>query len=229
MDLYSKKSKSIPQKLILNLSELILIYLVYLILFRDLGNTIYSWMGLPFPEGNYHRRLITFTFTIVVFIRFAFMMFYLLKREMPFEEVFSVTFAFALYYVGFALLTIDSNIPITSIDYLGIFIFLLGSIINTYSELQRNKWKKKPENKGKLYTEGLFKYSMHINYFGDFLWVSGYAIISRNWWSVTIPLFLLGFFVFYNIPKLDDYLESKYGDQFRNYQKRTSRFIPFIY
>lgn len=159
----------------------------------------------------------------------TFMMVYLLKRKIPWEESFSVPMAFALYYIGFSLLVFPREISIDWIDYLAIFIFIVGSVVNTMSELQRNFWKKHPENKGKLYTIGLFKYSMHINYFGDILWVSAYAIITRNYYSITIPILLFCLFVFWNIPALDKYLAERYKGQFEEYKNKTKKLIPFIY
>lgn len=97
------------------------------------------------------------------------MMFFLLKRKIPMEEAFSVPFAFAVYYIGFAILGYASNDTISIFDLLGITIYLVGSYLNTGSELQRFIWKKNPNNKGKLYTIKLFSHSMHINYFGDLL------------------------------------------------------------
>lgn len=148
---------------------------------------------------------------------------------MPWEEAFSILFAFGLYYIGFAVLGFKSGQKIGPTEIIGILVFLLGSFLNTGSELARDSWKKRPENKGRLYTSSLFRYSMHINYFGDLLWLSGYAIVTRNWYSVIIPALLFCFFAFYNIPKLDTYLESKYGDQFDDYRRKTKKFIPFIY
>ncbi|MBU2045605.1 MAG: DUF1295 domain-containing protein, partial [Bacteroidetes bacterium] len=72
-------------------------------------------------------------------------------------------------------------------------------------------------------------YSRHINYFEDILWVIAYALITKNVWSVTIPLFLFSFFAFYNAPKLDKYLKEKYGNDYDDYAKRTKMLIPFIY
>jgi len=157
------------------------------------------------------------------------MMFVFLKRKIAFEEVISVPFAFAIYYLGFAILGYPTNIPIGFIDYIGIAIFLFGSYLNTASEFQRHIWKKDTNNKGKLYTIKLFSYSMHINYFGDLLWVIGYAILTRNIYSISIVIFLFIFFTFFNIPKLDKYLSEKYKEQFNEYQKKTKKFIPFIY
>jgi protein-S-isoprenylcysteine O-methyltransferase Ste14 len=70
---------------------------------------------------------------------------------------------------------------------------------------------------------------MHINYFGDVLWVSACAILTRNWYSAIIPALLFVFFVAYNIPKLDKYLRGKYGADFEEYSRRTKRFVPFVY
>mgnify|MGYP001597168018 CR=1 FL=1 len=65
-------------------------------------------------------------------------------------------------------------------------------------------------------------------YFGDLLWVSGYAVLTRNWYAALIPAFLFCFFAFYNIPKLEAYLRHKYPG-FSDYAKRTKRLIPFIF
>ena len=86
-------------------------------------------------------------------------LFFLLKRKMPLEETISVPFAFSLYYIGFALLTINDSTPIHGVDFLGITLFIVGSFINTFSELQRHIWKQDPAHKGMLYTKGLFGYS----------------------------------------------------------------------
>ncbi len=131
--------------------------------------------------------------------------------------------------MGFALFALTTPQSIDVIDYLGILIFAVGSFINTCSEIQRHLWKEKAENRRKIYTEGLFKYSMHINYFGDLLWVIGYTIITRNIFALIIPLFLFLFFSYYNIPKLEIHLSRRYGKQFYDYEKITKRFIPFIY
>lgn len=157
------------------------------------------------------------------------MMLFLLKRKIPLEEAFSVLLAFALYYVGFALLVLDTSIALDGWDGIGVFLFVSGSFINTTAELQRHFWKQKPENTGKLFTRGFFRYSMHINYFGDLLWVTGAAVVTRNLWAAIIPLLIFCFFAFYNIPKLDAYLADKYKEKFLAYKKKTKKFIPFIY
>ena len=229
MDLYSRKSKSIPQKVIIILLQLLLLLGAYWILFRTGGSDLLGGIGLDIAPGYYLPRLSVFFFSIIVFVRMTFMICFLLKRAVPWEESISVPLAFALYYVGFALLVYGRREPLDWIDMAAIALFFVGSFLNTVSELQRHYWKQQAANKGKLYTEGLFSLSMHINYFGDFLWVTAYAILTRNPYAAIIPVFLFCFFAFYNIPKLDAYLADRYGEQFVKYRKNTSRFIPFIY
>jgi len=227
--MYGQYDKSIAQKTIIVVLEIILLWLSWRILFQHGGDAILGWFGSENVNGGIERRIIVFSFSVIVFLRITFAMFFFVRRKIPWEESMSIPFAFALYYIGFALFVLTAGRPPDLIDYAGILIFLFGSFLNTSSELQRHRWKKNPENKGKLYTEGLFRYSMHINYFGDLLWVTGYAIITRNLFSFIIPVFLFCFFVFFNIPKLDEHLKSKYGDQFEEWRKRTKRFIPFVY
>ena len=229
MDLYGEKSKSIPQKTLLLILEVIILIVSYWILF----NNGYRKLMSPFLDitvtGNKIRHILLFSFNCVVFLRILITIFYLLKRKMPWEEAISIPFAFAIYYIGFAMLGYKSESVIGLPDVIGIFLFILGSALNTVSELQRDAWKKRPENKEHLYTGGFFKYAMHINYFGDILWVSAYALLTRNWYAVIIPVWLFCFFAFFNVPKLDKYLVSKYGKEFEEYSKMTKKLIPFLY
>jgi protein-S-isoprenylcysteine O-methyltransferase Ste14 len=229
MELYGTYDKSIPQKIIIIGLQIVLLLLAYCILFGESRDLLKGWFGIKNETVFLTRKYLSYTFCLIIFFRMSFMMLFLLKRRIPMEEAFSVPLAFALYYIGFSIFIVTANEPLGIIDYLAVLIFLLGSYFNSYSELQRHFWKQKPENNGKLYTKGLFTYAMHINYFGDLLWVSGFALITRNLYSISIPLFLLCFFVFYNIPKLDSYLASRYTNQFSNYRMKTKKLIPFIY
>ncbi len=229
MDLYGQTSKSIPQKIVIHLIEIILLILSYWILFLGGGNWIENLLNIQNATGHADRRIIIFIFNLITFLRLTYTMAFLLKRKIAWEESISIPLAFALYYVGYPLFVLSTSKPIDGLDYLAIALFVTGSIINSGGEILRNQWKKKPENQGKIYTQGFFKYSRHMNYFGDLLWVSAYALMTKNVWSITIPVFLFCFFAFYNAPKLDSYLKEKYGKDYEAYAKKTKMLIPFIY
>lgn len=229
MELYGKQSSSLWQKTTITIAELLLLVLSFAILFMPFGESVFEYVWGSKPQALPLRKAIVFGFSIIVFIRMKATLFIFLKRQIPLEEVISVPVAFSLYYIGFSFFVINSPEVLGLPDYFAMALFVWGSYLNSFSEYRRHVWKKRPENKGKIYTEGLFKYSMHINYFGDMLWVIAYTIICHNIWAYTIPAFLFAFFAFANIPKLDAYLAEKYGDSFKEYAAKTKKFIPYIY
>jgi protein-S-isoprenylcysteine O-methyltransferase Ste14 len=229
MDLYGEKSSSIPQKIVIHLIELILLWISYWILFRSGGAWMEKHIHIHNAQNGMERRILIFVFNVVTFLRIAYAMAFLLKRKIPWEESISVPLAFALYYVGFSLFVLPSSASLNIIDYFAVALFLCGSILNSGGEILRERWKRKPENQGKIYTQGFFKYSRHINYFGDLLWITAFAMVTGNWYASIIPVLLFVFFAFYNAPKLDKYLKEKYGQGYENYAAMTKMLIPFIY
>lgn len=229
MELYGSKSQSIPQKIVITLIELALIALSAWIMFGGGGQFLAGLFGWTPPEQPPARYGLILAFNIIILLRMGFMMFYLMKRTLPWSEAFSVPAAFAIYYVGFAVLVLPNDAPFGVWDALGIVLFALGCYLNTGSELQRHHFKKDPANKGKVYTKGLFAHAMHINFFGDIVWVTGYALVAGHLIGVAIPLMLFCLFAFYNIPMLDNYLRDRYGAPFEAYEQRTKKLIPFIY
>lgn len=119
--------------------------------------------------------------------------------------------------------------PIGLLDIVGIILFLAGSYINTLADYQRFAWKRKIENKGRLCTRGLFKYSMHINYFGDSVSYVGLALITLELVCLLVSIGIIVNFIVLQIPLLDKHLSKKYENEFGEYAKQTKKFIPFIY
>ena len=135
--------------------------------------------------------------------------------------------SFVLY--AFARAGGNNKQVVDVVEVIGILLYLLGSYINTQSEYSRHVWKLKEENRGRLYTEGLFSLSMHINYFGDIVLFTGLAMVTHSLSMLVIPLIMAVNFVLIIIPSLDRYLEKKYKDEFRDYSRKTKKFIPLIY
>jgi protein-S-isoprenylcysteine O-methyltransferase Ste14 len=229
MDLYGKTSRSIPQKILIHLIEVAILFYSYRILFHHGGDWLVKELQPENGADVLLRRQFLFGFNVVTFLRIAYAMIFLIKRKIPWEEAIGVPMAFALYYLGFSFLVIPSSHDTGILEILAILVFLTGCLLNTGGEILRDRWKRNPDNRGKLYTGGFFRYSRHINYFGDILWVTGFAMLTRNPWSAVIPVLLFCFFAFFNAPKLDDYLSKKYGKAFDDYAAGTRMLIPFIY
>ncbi|MCF6357808.1 MAG: DUF1295 domain-containing protein [Draconibacterium sp.] len=129
----------------------------------------------------------------------------------------------------FAILTIYHKENFNSFDWILIGIVIFGSYLNTGSELQRMIWKKNKTNKGKLYTKGLFKYSMHINHLGDTILFTSFALLTGCMLALLVPVLITLGFLFQHIPELDKYLKEKYKEQFVEYENKTKKFIPWVY
>ena len=224
MDLYGSHSSSRPQKVIIVSAEVGLIALSYFVLFGDVAACIRAFGTTP----NHARNALLFTFNIATFFRFLLTLFLFLRRKVPVEETFSVPLAFALYLVGFPLMARGAEVPLGIGELIGAALFIVGACFNTVGEYQRYVFKKDPAHAGQLYDRGLFSLSIHINYFGDLLWVTGYACVTSNPYAFIVPAVLFAFFLFFNIPKLDAHLREHYGDEFLSYERRTKRFIPFV-
>jgi steroid 5-alpha reductase family enzyme len=184
--------------------------------------------GAHWPEAQLLRRVLLITLFSIYFLR-LFATIFMQKRRVAYSEA---------AFIGVWIIIIDATMaalggthpgPIGWIGRLGVVLYAIGSYLNTASEYQRMRWKRRQENKGKIYTRGLFKYAMHINYFGDELLFFGLALVAGSPWALIIPAIMLCGFVFVNIPMLDKHLARHYGGDFQAYASRTARFVPFVY
>ncbi len=166
---------------------------------------------------------------VVYVSRATFGMFVLLKRKFDFTEAGIVTGLFVTLHLTFAWLGAGSDAPWGWLDNVAIVMYLAGSYLNTGAEYGRHRWKRDPQNEGKLYTGGLFRYAMHINYFGDTLLFTGFAILTHSVWALLVPGVMTVGFVFQHVPNLDRYLAERYHDSFPAYARRTKKLVPFLY
>ncbi|MFW9819292.1 MAG: DUF1295 domain-containing protein [Candidatus Thorarchaeota archaeon] len=154
-------------------------------------------------------------------------------RVYIFQGIVILIVAFPVWFVN-----ISTNPPLTSlIDFagisiwLGIIIWLIGFIFETFGDYQLYKFKKNPENKGKVMDKGFWKYTQHPNYFGEVTQWWGLFIIA-----LAVPFGFISFigplFITYMIIKVSGIrlLEKHYegDDKYADYKKRTSMFFPWF-
>lgn len=167
------------------------------------------------------------------FARHLITLFLLLQRKVDMSEVWGLVAFIAVFEVGFLFLgggLLSGNAtPLGWLDWVGAALLVVGSLLNTGSEMQRWRWKNRPTSKGRCYTGGLFAYSTHINYFGDTVLFIGWALLTASVLALSIPVLMTAMFVFFHIPALDRYLSARYGTEFDTYAKRTAKLVPFIY
>ncbi len=180
-------------------------------------------------EGNIYRQSAMFICCFIYYIRFTMSLFVFMQRKINWFEGGLVTVLFFIMFYFFGVSAGSHPDSIGIIDVFGISLFLFGSCINTLADYQRFSWKRNSENKGRLYTLGLFKYSMHINYFGDAISYFGLALITYNVGCLCISIGMFVYFIAFEIPRLDDHLSKKYKHEFAEYTKVTKKFVPLIY
>ena len=199
-----EKAFSLFPKLLFMASIITVSLLVSYLMLKDVGNIIY-WLQPYVIDGAFARQVVVIFFLFLYVVRLFATVFIFLKRKMEWTEMLLVSGLMSLVLFSFAKVGGNNGQPIGSLDYFSMFLYLLGSWINTYSEHTRYVWKKQKKNRGNLYTEGLFKYSMHINYLGDIFLFTGFALITLQFSMLLIPLLMaLNFILFSSLfPRLN--------------------------
>ena len=79
------------------------------------------------------------------------------------------------------------------LDSLGASIMLFGLIFETVGDAQLAAFKGNADNRGKVMDKGLWYYTRHPNYFGEFcVWWGFYlmALSAGGWWAIVSPLLM---------------------------------------
>jgi len=77
----------------------------------------------------------------------------------------------------------------------------------------------------KLVTNGIYKYIRHPLYtFGSLMFIS-FGMMADNWFIAALGIFTFTLMAI-RTPKEEANLIEKFGDEYRNYMKRTGRFLP---
>ena len=72
----------------------------------------------------------------------------------------------------------SSTAPFGALDALGLLLFAVGLYFETVGDLQLARFKADPANKGQVMDRGLWRYTRHPNYFGDFCVHWGFFLLS---------------------------------------------------
>lgn len=120
---------------------------------------------------------------------------------------------------------------LTLLDYAGAAIWLIGFFFQAVGDFQLASFKAKPENKGKVLSSGLWRYTRHPNYFGETLmWWGIYLIAAATdagRWMILSPLLMTFLLLRVSGVAMTDRFMSKKGEDFERYRKRTSAFFPW--
>jgi steroid 5-alpha reductase family enzyme len=159
------------------------------------------------------------------------------KNNEPFFElksyfiIFLFQAALAMVVVLPVLAGVSGSSPVTGLDYLGAGIVLAGILFESIADQQMARFKSAKENNGQVMDGGLWRYSRHPNYFGEFCIWWGFYIISVSagaWWTVVSPLIMTFLLLKFSGVALLEKTISERRPAYREYVQRTSTFFPWF-
>lgn len=114
-------------------------------------------------------------------------------------------------------------------DAMGIALFAVGFFFETTGDIQLARFKKDPANQGKVLDTGLWRYTRHPNYFGDFcVWWGLYviALAGGAWWTIVGPLVMTALLMKYSGAGLLEKTIASRRPGYAEYVRRTNTFFP---
>jgi steroid 5-alpha reductase family enzyme len=136
-----------------------------------------------------------------------------------------LAWAISLPLFGAAL----STRPLGSIDGLGTALYLLGLGFEAGGDWQLARFKADPANQGRVMDRGLWRFTRHPNYFGDFsIWWGFYAIAVSGgaWWSAPGPVLMSILLMRVSGVALLEKDIALRRPQYAGYIRRTNAFFP---
>ena len=140
--------------------------------------------------------------------------------------------AFLAVIVALPLMSIfSSNSNINNLDYLAFALWLTGMLFETVGDLQLARFKSSNNNQDKVLNCGLWRYSRHPNYFGEFcIWWAFFlfAVASGYWWSIVSPLLMTILLLKVSGVSLLESTISERRPEYASYCKTTNAFFPWL-
>jgi len=118
-------------------------------------------------------------------------------------------------------------------DMLAVGLWLIGMVGVSLADRQLARFRSDPGNRGRTCREGLWGTSRHPNYFFEWILWCGFALLAWpaafGWLGMASPLILLFLIVFVTgIPPTEAQALASRGEDYRDYQRTTSPFIPWF-
>lgn len=198
-------------------------------------------------ESHFHNWFGVLFFAVLYGIVLLFIPFYRKMDKKPRGAyiAFVIAFALEMHGIPFSMYLISwivgRSLPegvlwghtlVNTIGFAGMYINIgcavvaLALILNGWYNIYKKYWSKE-QGKGALVTSGIYKYIRHPQYTGLLLMSLGMLI---EW--ATLPMLILYpvmVFLYVRLAKKEERdMLAEFGDEYREYMKKTKRFIPFV-
>ena len=155
-------------------------------------------------------------------------------RSFPIRSLLTV---FALqgllmWIIALPLQTVHpSGTPSVMLMTIGALLWVIGFAFESIGDWQLARFKADPTNTGRVMDRGLWRYTRHPNYFGDFLVWWGFYLLAlasgSPWWSVVGPLVMSVLLMKVSgVTLLEKSLKHR-KQGYAEYVARTNTFFPW--
>lgn len=128
----------------------------------------------------------------------------------------------------------SDKIETSAASIFAVIIILVAIILETVADIQMHKFRKDPNNKGKINESGLWKIARHPNYGGEILfWIGVFLYTSsmdgagNSFILAFSPLIVFLLFAFISVPMMEK-RQKKNKPGYEDYMKRTNIFFPIF-
>jgi steroid 5-alpha reductase family enzyme len=121
--------------------------------------------------------------------------------------------------------------PLRLVDGAGLGLWVVGFLFESVGDWQLARFKAQPANAGRVCDRGLWRYTRHPNYFGDFLVWWGLWLLAlgggADVWTIVSPLLMSWLLIRVSGVVLTERRLAQRSEAYRRYMQRTSRFFPW--
>jgi steroid 5-alpha reductase family enzyme len=138
-----------------------------------------------------------------------------------------------LFSTPFLLASVDPAPRMTALEIAGLTLAALATAGEFLADWQAQRFKRNTTDENAVNDVGLWRYSRHPNYFFESMVWWGFFLAAlpfpHGWLTVVCPILML--YLLLNvtgIPLTEKHSLLSRGDKYRQYQRTTSRFIPWF-
>jgi steroid 5-alpha reductase family enzyme len=213
------------------------------------GFVVVAWIALATGDGDSGRRALLAALTTVWGLRLAGYIGrrklrerredprYVELRERYGERFWLVSLGTIFLLQGALVWVVSLPLQVASaqpdslgvLDAVGVACWAVGVFFESVGDAQLARFKADADHRGQVMDRGLWRYTRHPNYFGDFMVWWGLYLIALStgaaWWTVVSPLVMS---VLLLRVSGKDHLERAMSKRpgYADYARRTSGFVP---
>lgn len=143
--------------------------------------------------------------------------------------VFGLQAALAVFIAMPLLVAASASSALGWFDAIGVALWLIGMFFEVLGDFQLARFKAQIGNRGKVLDTGLWRFTRHPNYFGEFAIWWGYfflALAAGGWWTVLSPLLMTFLLLKVSGVALLERSIGRRRPEYVDYIRRTNAFFP---